>query len=102
MTGLRLFALAFPFGRVRYHWICSLFDIGHSKPRAARRRVRRAIVLARRFGMPVEALCAAQLLAGLVPAPEQRALQARAQTLAAALQPGWPALALPGQRGVQR
>ena len=102
MTGLRLFALVFPFGRARYHWICSLFDIGHSKPRAARRRVRRAIVLARRFGMPVEALCAAQLLAGLVPAPEQRALQARAQTLAAALQPGWPALALPGQRGVQR
>lgn len=74
MVGLRLFAIVFPFGQARYHWICALFNIASGRIASARRRLRRSIVLAQRFRMTYEEMHGIELLAGLVSADEQSRL----------------------------
>ena len=91
MAGLRLFALVFPFGRARYHWIRGLFAGAHGEPRAACRHHRRAIVLARRFHMPFEELRASELLAPFVDGAERAELVERASALRLRVEGGAPA-----------
>jgi class 3 adenylate cyclase/tetratricopeptide (TPR) repeat protein len=94
MTGLRLFALVFPFGRARYHWICALFDLARGRTAAARRRLGQSIECARRYRMPFEEMCATELLAAQVGADERTGLLTRLQALHDVIEPVAPAPAL--------
>lgn len=81
LGALRLFALVFPFGRPRYHWLRGQIAQAAGRPGTARRHLVRAIATARRFGMPYEEWRATELLAALpggqAHAPQVQVLQAR-------------------------
>lgn len=81
MTGLRQFAFVFPFGRPRLRWIQGLLANAHGERRNARRRLRQAIVLARRWRMPYEEMVAGEHLALLVEGLERTSLEARTAIL---------------------
>lgn len=77
LTPLRLFALVFPFGRPRYHWLRGQLALAAGRPDTARRHLARALATARQFGMPYEEWRATELLTAL-PGGEAHALRAQA------------------------
>ena len=90
MASLRLFALVFPFGRARHRWIQGVLLDALGRRRAARRRFKQAIEVARRFRMPFEEQRASALLAPLVDEPARDELLQRASLLGAHLRAGVP------------
>ena len=91
IKGLRLFALVFPFGRARYHWIQGLFALASDDKRLARRRLRKSIAVAKRFSMAYEELRASELLAPILEQKERVELDARAELLRSLIRNGTPA-----------
>jgi len=91
LKGLRLFALVFPFGRARYHWIQGLFALASADKGRARRRLKKAIAVARHFSMAYEELRATELLAPLAEHKERVELDARAEFLRSLVRDGTPA-----------
>jgi len=92
IRGLRLFALTFPFGRPRLHWVRGQGLLAVGQPRVARRHLLRAIRLAQHFGMPFEELRATRLLAPLSDGPAQAGLLQRVQSLRVQVEAGAAAL----------
>lgn len=96
LGALRLFALVFPFGRPRYHWLRGQIALAAGRPGTARRHLARAIAIARRFSMPYEEWRAFELLAALpggeTHASQVEALQARVAAGARSFQVPAPAL----------
>jgi len=91
LKGLRLFALVFPFGRARYHWIQGLFALASADKGRARRRLKKAIAVAGHFSMAYEELRATELLAPLAEHKERVELEARAEFLRSLVRDGTPA-----------
>jgi hypothetical protein len=87
-----LFALTFPFGRPRLHWVQGQGLLAVGQPRVARRHLLRAIRLAQHFGMPFEELRATRLLAPLSDGPAQAGLLQRVQSLRVQVEAGAAAL----------